>query len=119
MHRDAPDLPEILRTVREFIDEVTDHLAGQGRYHALCANYLLGIVERELALGGAIDAAERAAFAQLPGELPADTAALSARIRSGALDAQWDPLFPIMLNHVINKVRISRPEHLHEMHREG
>jgi hypothetical protein len=113
MHRDAPELPEILRTVREFIEEITGRLNGQDRYHAMCANYLLAVAERELAQGPAVDAAEQAAFAHLPG----NKAALAAQIRSGEFDAQWDELFPLMLNHVINKVRISKPEHLHPMHR--
>lgn len=115
MHRDAPELPEILRTAREFIDEITDRLSGQDRYHALCTSYLLAVAERELADGPAIDQAERAAFSEWAG----DTATLAAQIRSGALDAQWDRLFPQLLTHVINKVRISKPEHLHPMHREG
>ena len=115
MHRDAPELPEILRTAREFIDEITDRLSGQDRYHALCTSYLLAVAERELADGPAVDDAERAVFSEWAG----DTATLAAQIRSGALDAQWDRLFPQLLTHVINKVRISKPEHLHPMHREG
>ena len=115
MHRDAPELPEILRTAREFIDEITDRLSGQDRYHALCTSYLLAVAERELADGPAVDDAERAVFSEWVG----DTATLAAQIRSGALDAQWGRLFPQLLTHVINKVRISKPEHLHPMHREG
>ena len=113
MHRDAPDLPEILRTVREFVDEITDRLSGLDRYHALCASYLLSVAERELGEGAAVDLAEQAAFSPWSG----DPAALAARIRSGELDADWDRLFPLLLDHVVNKVRISKPEHLHPMHR--
>lgn len=113
MHRDAPDLPEILRTVREFVDEITDRLGGLDRYHALCATYLLSVAERELAEGAAVDQAEQAAFSRWSG----DPAALATRIRSGALDDEWEQLFPLLLDHVVNKVRISKPEHLHPMHR--
>ena len=113
MHRDAPEVPEILRTVREFIEDITGRLEGLDRYHAMCANYLLAVAQRELAQGPAIDAAENAAFAHLE----RDKSTLASRIRRGELDAQWDELFPLMLNHVINKVRISKPEHLHPMHR--
>lgn len=112
MQRDAPDLPEILRSVREFIDDLTSRLAGQDRYHALCASYLLSIGERELALGPAFDAEEAVIFA----DLAQDAATLSARLRSGALDERWDDLTARVLAHVVNNVRISRPDQLHPMH---
>jgi hypothetical protein len=112
MQRDQPDVIEILRTVKEFVDEITEQLGGQERYHAMCASYLLAIAERELILGPTLDANEHSAA----GAFPDDVAELSALIRSGELDSQWDDVFALVLDHVIHKVRISKPEHLHPLH---
>jgi hypothetical protein len=112
MQRDQPDVIEILRTVKEFVDEITEQLGGQERYHAMCASYLLAIAERELILGPTLDANEHNAA----GAFPDDVAELSARIRSGEFDSQWDGVFAFVLDHVIHKVRISKPEHLHPLH---
>lgn len=120
MSQDLPDLPELLRTVREFIDEVTPQLDGRDRYHGLCASYLLTIAERELSLGSDIDAEERANLAQFIGmeaELGHGYATLARAIRSGRLDERWDQLMTLLMQHVVNKVRVTRPEHLHPMHR--
>jgi hypothetical protein len=120
MSQDLPDLPELLRTVREFVDEVTPQLDGRDRYHGLCASYLLTIAERELALGAAIDAEERANLAEFIGmeaELGHGYATLARAIRSGSLDERWDQLMTLLTRHVVNKVRVTRPDHLHPMHR--
>lgn len=120
MSQDLPDLPELLRTVREFIDEVTPQLDGRDRYHGLCASYLLTIAERELALGADIDAEERANLAEFIGmqaELGHGYATLARAIRSGSLDERWDQLMTLLTRHVVNKVRVTRPDHLHPMHR--
>lgn len=120
MSQDNPSIPELLRTVREFIDEVAPKLEGQDRYHALCTSYLVSIVERELALGEAIDRDERAALAAFTGRdepLPAGYAALAREIRAGSHDARWDALAALLFEHVVNKVRVSKPDHLHPMHR--
>lgn len=113
MNRDQPGIAEILLTVQEFIDEITDQLQGQDRYHALCASYLLAVAQREVALGPIVDAEEAAALS----DLPDDAALFAQRLRSGELDDQWEALAPRVLQHVINKVRISRPDHLDPMHR--
>ena len=112
MNRDQPGMEEILVTVREFIDEITDRLEGIDRYHAMCASYLLSVAQREVTQGAVVDAGDAAA---LDG-LPQDAGEFAARLRQGEFDAQWEALLPRMLEHVINKVRISKPEHLHPMH---
>jgi len=119
MSQDNPSIPELLRTVREFIDEVTPKLEGQDRYHALCTSYLVSIVERELASGAAIDRAEQVALADFTGRdepLPTGYAALAREIRAGHHDARWDALAALLFEHVTNKVRVSKPDHLHPMH---
>lgn len=122
MQRDDPDLGEILRTVREFVAGITDTLAEQERYHAMCASYLLSVGLRELELGPAVDRAERATLAAFYGATGADAAGiagLSRDIRAGRCDARWDETLALVLAHVVNKVRVSRPEHLAELHREA
>jgi len=120
MSQDNPSIPELLRTVREFIEEITPKLEGQDRYHALCTSYLVSIVERELAYGGAIDRDEQAALRGFTGRdepLAAGYSALAREIRAGTHDARWDALATLLLEHVANKVRVSKPDHLHPMHR--
>ncbi|HMM75285.1 MAG TPA: DUF6285 domain-containing protein [Gammaproteobacteria bacterium] len=120
MSQDLPTLPDLLHTVREFVDEIAPQLDGRDRYHALCASYLLGIVQRELALGPRIDAEERSMLAHFIGmdsDLEHGYATLARAIRSGSLDERWDSLMTLLLRHVVNKVRVTKPDHLHPMHR--
>ena len=112
MNRDQPGVDEILQTVREFIDDITDRLDGIDRYHAMCASYLLAVAQRERAQGEAADLADAVALAGLP----TDPGEFARRLRQGEFDEQWAELLPRMLEHVVNKVRISKPEHLEPMH---
>lgn len=120
MSQDEPGLTELLRTVREFLEKVTDELEDQDRYHALCASYLLSIAERELALGEAIDHAEQARLTAFLGQslaLPDGYRRLAADIRAGSCDARWDEAVQLVLAHVVDKVRVSKPEYLDPLHR--
>lgn len=120
MSQDLPSLPELLRTVREFVDEITPQLDGRDRYHGLCASYLLSIAEREMALGPEIDADEQSMLAHFIGmetDLAHGYATLARAIRSGSLDERWDQLMSLLTRHVVNKVRVTKPDHLHPMHR--
>jgi hypothetical protein len=119
MSQDNPAFVELLRTVREFIDDITPKLEGQDRYHGLVASYLLSITERESALGEAIDREEAAALAACTGThapLPEAWATLARDIRRGQCDERWDELMTLVTSHVVNKVRVSKPDHLHPMH---
>lgn len=121
MSQDLPKLPDLLRTVREFVDEITPQLDGRDKYHALCASYLLDIVMRELSLGPAIDEDEKSMLTHFIGmetDLEHGYATLARAIRSGSLDARWDQLMTLLTRHVVNKVRVTRPDQLHPMHRE-
>ena len=120
MSQDLPALPDLLRTVREFVDEITPQLDGRDKYHALCASYLLEIVMREMALGPAMDEDEKSMLAHFIGiDAPLDHgyATLARTIRDGSLDARWDQLMTLLTHHVVNKVRVTKPDHLHPMHR--
>ena len=120
MSQDHPSIGELLRTVREFIDDITPKLDGQDRYHALCASYLVAIVERELVDGGGLDRDEAAALQAFNGAqsaLPAAYAELASDIRNGQYDQRWDELMALLMQHVVNKVSVSKPDYLHAMHR--
>lgn len=120
MSQDLPTLPDLLRSVREFIDDITPQLDGRDRYHALCAAYLLDLAQREIALGPQLDAAEKAMLAHFIGmetDLAHGYATLARAIRGGSLDARWDELMTLLLQHVVDKVRVTKPDHLHPMHR--
>lgn len=122
MAHDGPELIEILRTVREFVDDITPRLDGLDRYHALCARFLLEVAGRELATwapretGG--DARLRALVGAPPerpmGEVLAE---LCAAIRAGRFDDDLDTLRETLMDHVIEKVRVSKPEALAPEHR--
>ena len=121
MSQDLPDLPELLRTVREYLDDITDKVPDKDRYHAMCSSYLLAVAERELKVGVDFNRDEERRLADFLGRpvvLPAGYAALGREIRAGSHDADWDTVFALVLAHVINKVNVSKPEHLDAMHRE-
>jgi hypothetical protein len=114
MPHDNPDLPEMIRTVREFVDGIGERLEGLDRYHALCASYLLEICLRELAewqrLPSADDERLRAFLGAGPAvPPPALVTELARRIGAGDYDARLDELLELVLGHVEAKVRVSKP----------
>lgn len=119
---DQPDLPDLLRVVREYLEHIQGQVPDHERYHALCCAYLLAVAEREITQGRPLVAASTArlgGYLGLPPQSGSVTRALAEALRSGHLDADWDGAFAQVLAQVIDKVRISRPEHLHPMHREA
>ena len=119
MPHDMPDMPDLLQTVRDFIDELMPRLDAQDRYHALCALYLLDIARRELGEWvhqPTSDDARLAALveggAEMPPELVIKT--LCENIRDGQHDDRLPQLFEVMQAHVIDKVRVSRPDYLQD-----
>jgi hypothetical protein len=118
---DRPTLPELLRTVREFIDSVTTSVPDKDRYHALCASYLLAVAEREVSTPAALDEAERQALERFMGETGSLTDLydrFAIQLRDGRYDDRWDAALELILAQVIQKIRVSKPEYLHPMHRE-
>lgn len=119
---DQPALPDLLGVVREYLERIQGQVPDHERYHALCCAYLLAIAERELTQGRALAAASAArigGYLGLPPQAGAVNRALAEALRSGRLDADWEGAFAQVLAQVIDKVRISKPEHLHAMHREN
>ncbi len=118
MAHDWPVLPDLLQTVREFIDELSPRLGKQDRYHALCSIYLLDIAQRELNEWSTTRTEDDDRLAQWvaggDAMAPQDVIKmLCTNIRSGQHDDQLDQLFEAMQAHVSAKVRVSRPDYLH------
>ena len=124
MAHDWPVLPDILTTVRDFVSSVVPKLEGMDHYHALCTLYLLDVVQRELTREWrheeTADDARLRALGGLGPEVPARelTARLAAQIRAGRFDADMQALEATLLDHVIAKVRVSKPSQLSPEHRD-
>ena len=120
MSQDNPDIHEILTTVREFAEGVASRTQGAERYDALCAAFLMGVVQRELNLGEQQDEAQQARLQALLGcsgdliELYRD---FSARVRRGDYDQDWQPAFDFAFEQVVDKVRVTNPDYLEAEHR--
>ena len=104
MTQDLPDLANLLLTVRAAVDGFAGKLDGESRYHAQVASYLLSIAAREVAAG------------------PEPTTGISnarlcTEIREGVRDDKWDETLHLVLERVIGKVAVTRPDHLAPMHR--
>ena len=122
MTQDRPDIGDLLSTVQTFVERITPKLAGEDRYHAQVAAYLLSICGREIAVpSGAAEIERRmiADFLGRDGDLPELTQALSAEVRSGACDARWDDALALVLDRTVAKVTVVRPDHLAPEHRHG
>lgn len=115
MPHDKPDLHELVRTVREFIEGVSPRLDGLDRYHAMCAVYLLEIAQRELGQWQRVAGADEARLRDWLGvdaAVPAEqlTTMLCARIKGGEYDDDMEALHALLLAHVEDKVATSKPE---------
>jgi hypothetical protein len=127
--QDRPTALELLAAVRAFLeDEVLPGLDGRKRFHALVAQNVLGIVERELGSEEETLGAERARLVSLLGvERPAPSGlaalradvreleeALAARIKMG--DADVGPFADAVRAHVratvVEKLRVANPRYL-------
>ena len=114
MAHDQPDITELVLTVREFIQEITGELEGQSRYHALCASFLLEVVERELVEWQPRETQDDTRLrAILAEDVPRAEilTTLCAKIRDGTYEAQEDELFSTLLKHVEAKIRVIKPKH--------
>jgi len=116
MAHDLPDLPELVRTSRDFIERITPKLDGEDRYHALCSTFLLEIVLRELTewapQASADDERLRALLDDPQHPLERLTADLSTAIRSGAFDERMPELLTALITHIESKVRVTKPAFL-------
>ncbi len=127
LSQDSPTIEEILVTVKEFAEGVASRSAGAERYDALCAAFLLGVVQRELRLGTQQDEEQIAALNKLVAR--GESGGSSERsitdlykgfcegVRGGRYDDKWASAFDFALRQVIDKVLVTNADHLQTKHR--
>lgn len=118
--QDQPDIAEILRTVAEFARGVAARTADSERYDALCAAFLVEVVSRELTAGTAPLLRQQTELGALLGATYAAQPSYQEfcqRVRAGELDQDWERAFAFVLGQVIDKVRVTNPDHLAPDHR--
>ena len=115
--QDRPTAPELLEAVREFLErDVMTSTEGRTAFHARVAVNALGIVERELVLGPAVDAPVLERLAVLlgaPDASPAELAtALGARIRDRTMDHRIDDVIEVVVALTEAKLTVANPRYL-------
>ncbi len=106
---DAPDAAGLVEAVREFLErDVLTSTSGRVRFHARVAVNVLGIVERELAVGR--EQAERHA-AGLAGLGFASDAELAAAIRAGRVDDRLGEVTDLVRATVRDKLDVANPRY--------
>lgn len=101
MRHYRPSTPDLVRVVADFLEQIGPKLESGDRYQSLVCRHILGMVERELA---------GPPFADL------DEAALAAAIRAGDHDADWGATFATVLQRTIDRLKITKPDHLAPEH---
>ena len=116
MPTDRPAAAELVEAVREFLaDHVTPNVEGQLAFHTRVAINALAIVERTMADGGPMDAAELERLKDLlgqDGDLGEMNAALSRAIRSGAMDDQRGAVLDHLRKTAEDKIALANPKYL-------
>ena len=107
---DAPTAAALVEAVREFLErDVMAATDGRVQFHTRVAVNVLGMVERELALGAAQARTHRDALAGLG---VASEAELAHAIRTGALDGRMDDVRDAVTQTVRMKLEVANPRHL-------
>ena len=107
---DMPTAAQLVEAVREFLErDVMAATEGRVQFHTRVAVNVLGMVERELALGPAQAADHAAGLARLG---VAGEAELAAAIRSGDLDDRLDEVRAFVRETVEAKLRVANPKYL-------
>lgn len=116
MPRSHPPAADLVDAVRELLErEVIGRLEGDLAFQCRVAANALGIVARELRLGGALDAAERQRLAALlgrEGSLEELANELARRIRSGSLAPDDPALLSSLRASVVDALRVNNPKWL-------
>jgi hypothetical protein len=106
---DVPDAAGLVQAVREFLEgDVLAATTGRVRFHTRVAVNVLGIVERELAVG-AEQAARHAAGLERLGV--ASDAELAAAIRDGRLDDRRAEVVTFVRETVRDKLDVANPRY--------
>lgn len=109
---DRPTAAELVEAVREFLErDVLAATDGRVQFHTRVAVNVLGMVERELALGPAQAEAHGAALAKLG---VADEAGLADAIRQGTLDDRPTEVLEVLKATVRAKLEVANPRYLED-----
>ncbi|MEY2569509.1 MAG: hypothetical protein QOE35_4038 [Actinomycetota bacterium] len=109
---DIPTATQLVEAVREFLErDVMAATEGRVQFHTRVAVNVLGMVERELAVGPQQREAHAAGLAALG---MADETALAAAIRSGQLDDRLEEVRAFVRSTVEDKLRVANPKYLDE-----
>lgn len=112
---DRPEIRELVAVVREFLErQVMPALEGRVAFHARVAANALGIVERELELGGEAEAAERERLRALlgsDGSLDALNRELCRRLRRGELTPETPGLLEHLRATTLAKLAVDQPRY--------
>jgi hypothetical protein len=113
--QDRPDVQELLGAVRDFLlEDAVAGLQGRARLHARVAANVIGLVQRELALAPASDAAERGRLCELLGRdgSPAElNAELARRIRAGGFSTADPALHAHLWATALEKLAVDNPSY--------
>ena len=116
MPTDRPTATELLSAVRtHLLDNVAPLLEGQPAFHLRVATNALGIIERTMEQGDAMDQAELGRLRVLIGEdgdLIDLNRRLSERIQAGALGDQKEAVLDHLRRTALDKVRLANPRYL-------
>ena len=116
MPTDRPNAAELVEAVSEFLtDHVAPNVEGQLAFHTRVAVNALAIVERTLAQGGAMDAAELTRLNDLlqqDGDLAELNAELARAIRAGEMDGCKEALLAHLRLTAADKIALANPRYL-------
>jgi hypothetical protein len=107
-----PDAGALVEAVREFLErDVMAATEGRVQFHTRVAVNVLGMVEREIALGDA----QRERHAEGLQQLGLSTEAeLAAAIRSGTLDDRLAEVRAFVTDTVRSKLEVANPKYLEQ-----
>lgn len=112
---ERPTAAELVAAVAEFLEKkATPQLDAATAFHAKVAVNVLRIVERELAQGAGVDAAERARLAALlghDGELAALNAELCEQIARGDVATDNPALRAHLLQSALARMAVDSPKY--------
>ena len=107
---DMPSAEALVEAVREFLErDVLDATEGRTKFHTRVAINVLGMVEREIALGAAQERAHADGLRRLG---VASDAELAAGIRDGSLDDRTREVIEFLRKTVRAKLEVANPRYL-------